>query len=101
NSLNCSCCLVFRQFENSSSGESISPVFKLSAPYQPFDATSITLAGSRRTFNSGVLAGQDFTGTTISVGLRQRLVQRFYFAVSAGYQNSDYFNTISGVMANR
>src|ERR1700736_666545 len=99
--LNFSGGVEFRQFENNSRGEYISPVFELSATYQPFDATSITLAGSRRTFNSGVLAGQDFTGTTISVGLRQRLVERFYFAASAGYQNSDYFNTISGVMANR
>jgi uncharacterized protein (PEP-CTERM system associated) len=73
----------------------------LSAAYQPFDGTSITLSGSRRTYNSGVLAGQDFAGTTISAGLRQRLVQRFNFTVSAGYQNSDYFGTVAGVMANR
>jgi hypothetical protein len=99
--LNVSGGVEFRQFENNSRGEYISPVFELSATYQPFDGTSVTLAGSRRTFNSGVLAGQDFAGTTITAGLRQRLVQRFYFAVSAGYQNSDYFSTVSGVMANR
>ena len=91
----------FRQFEKNSRGEYISPVFELNATYQPFDGTTVTLAGSRRTFNSGVLAGQDFAGTTITAGLRQRLAQRFYFAVSAGYQNSDYFSTVSGVMANR
>jgi hypothetical protein len=91
----------FRQFENNSRGQYISPVFELGATYQPFDGTSMTLSGSRRTFNSGVLAGQDFAGTTISAGLKQRLAQRFYFAVSAGYQNSDYFSTVSGVMASR
>jgi hypothetical protein len=91
----------FRQFEKNSRGQYISPVFELSATYLPFDGTSMTLSGSRRTFNSGVLAGQDFAGTTITAGLRQRLAQRFYFAVSAGYQNSDYFSTVSGVMANR
>src|SRR5205814_1202201 len=63
----------FRQFENNSRSEYISPVFELSATYQPFDGTSVTLAGSRRTFNSGVLAGQDFAGTTITASLRQRL----------------------------
>jgi hypothetical protein len=100
-SLNFSGGVEFRQFENNSRGVYISPVFELSATYQPFDGTSVTLSGSRRTFNSGVLAGQDFAGTTISAGLRQRLAQRFYFAVSAGYQNSDYFSTVSGLMANR
>jgi len=100
-SLNISGGVEFRQFENNSRGEYISPVFELSAIYQPFDGTSVTLAGSRRTFNSGVLAGQDFAGTTITASLRQRLVQRFYVGVSGGYQNSDYFSTVSGVFANR
>jgi hypothetical protein len=99
--LNFSGGVEFRQFENNSRGQYISPVFELSATYLPFDGTSMTLSGSRRTFNSGVLAGQDFAGTTITAGLRQRLAQRFYFAVSAGYQNSDYFSTVSSVMANR
>src|SRR5437667_3447319 len=61
----------------------------------------MTLGASRRTFNSGTFAGQDFSGTTIDVGVRQRFLQRFYLAVSGGYQNSDYFSTVSGVTANR
>ena len=100
-SLNVSGGVEFRQFENNSRGEYISPVFELSATYQPFDGTSVTLAGSRRTFNSSVLAGQDLAGTTITASLRQRLVQRFYVGVSGGYQNSDYFSTVNGVAANR
>ena len=100
-SLNASGGVEFRQFENNSRGQYISPVFELGATYLPFDGTSVTLNGSRRTYNSGVLAGQDFAGTTITAGLKQRLAQRFYFAVSAGYQNSDYFSTVSGVTANR
>ena len=91
----------FRQFENNSRGEYVSPVFDVGANYQPFDGTSVTLAGGRRTSNSGVLAGQDFAETTVGVGLHQRLLQRFYFGISGGYQNSDYFSTISGVAANR
>jgi hypothetical protein len=100
-SMNFSGGIEFRQFENSSRGQYISPVFELSASYQPFDATSFTLSGSRRTFNSGVLAGQDFAGTTVTVSFRQRLLQRFYFGASGGYENSDYFSTVSGVAANR
>src|SRR5207253_819642 len=87
-SLNASGGVEFRQFENNSRGQYVSPVFELSGTYEPFDGTSLTVNGSRRTFNSGVLAGQDFAATTISAGLRQRLVQRFYFGISAGYQNS-------------
>src|SRR5438105_1356634 len=74
---------------------------RLSAIYQPFDSSTVTLTGSRRTFNSGILAGQDFAATTIAAGLRQRLLHRFYFGVSGGYQNSDYFSTVQGVAANR
>ena len=98
---NLSAGVEFRQFDNSSRGEYISPVFELSASYKPSDATTFTASGSRRTFNSGVLAGQDFAATTIGAALQQRLMQRFYFAVNAGYQNSDYFNTVSGIAANR
>ena len=59
------------------------------------------MSGSRRTYNSGVLAGQDFAGTTITVGLHQRLLQRFHVGVSGGYQNSDYFSTVNSVAATR
>jgi len=100
-SLNVSGGIEFRQFENNSRGEYISPVFEVNASYQPFDGTTVALSGSRRTYNSAVLAGQDFAGTMITVDLRQRLLQRFYFAVSGGYQNSDYFSTVNGVVANR
>ena len=56
---------------------------------------------SRRTLNSAVLAGQDFASTTISLAARQRLFQRVYLGLNVGYQNSDYFSTISGISANR
>jgi hypothetical protein len=100
-SLNASGGVEFRQFENNSRGGYIAPVFELGASYQPFDGTTITLSGNRRTYNSGVLAGQDFAGTTITAGLRQRLLQRFYFGIAGGYENSDYFSTVSGLTANR
>jgi len=91
----------FRQFEHSSRGTYISPVFEVDATYQPFAATSLSLAISRRTLNSAVLLDQDFASTTVSVGVRQRLFQRAYLGLNIGYQNSDYFSTISGFNANR
>src|SRR5205823_10651552 len=100
-SVNVSGGVEFRQFEHNSRHQYVTPVFELALSYQPFDPTTITLSGSRSTYNSGVLAGQDFAGTTITAGLRQRLLQRFYVGVSGGYQNSDYFSTVNSVAATR
>lgn len=91
----------FRQFEDDSRGQYISPVFQLGINYQPSDATTFTLGAGRRTYNSGVLAGQDFAETTIDVSVRQRFFQRLYVSVAVGYQNSDYFSTVSSVSTNR
>jgi hypothetical protein len=99
--LNASGGVEFRQFEDSSRGTYISPVFEIDANYQPFVATSFSLAVSRRTLNSAVLAGQDFASTTVAIAARQRLFQRVYFGLNVGYQNSDYFSTISGLSATR
>jgi hypothetical protein len=100
-SLNLSGGVEFRQFQDSSRGTYVSPVFELSANYQPFDGTSFSVSGNRRTYNSATLGGEDFAGTTINASLRQRFLQRFYVGVSGGFQNSDYFSTINGVSANR
>jgi hypothetical protein len=100
-SLDASGGVEFRQFEKSSRGQYISPVFEIAAAYQPFDATNLSLSLSRRTVNSAVLAGQDFASTLISVGARQRLFQRLYLALNVGYQNADYFSTISDTSSNR
>jgi Putative beta-barrel porin 2 len=91
----------FRQFEDSSRGQYVAPVFEIAAAYQPFDGTNLSLAVSRRILNSAVLAGQDFASTTISVGARQRLFQRAYLSLNVGYQNADYFSTVSFASANR
>ena len=100
-SLNFSGGVEFRQFENDSRGQYVSPVFDLSANYQPSDATTFAVSAGRRTSNSGVLAGQDFAQTTVDVSVRQRFFQRFYLSVATGYQNSDYFSTVAGLSANR
>jgi hypothetical protein len=100
-SLNASGGVEFRQFENSSRGEHVSPVFQIGAAYQPFDGTSLSLDVNRRTLNSAVFAGQNFASTNVSVGVTQRLLQRVFLGLSAGYENSDYFSVFSGVSATR
>lgn len=100
-SLSASGGIEFRQFENDSRGTHVSPVYELAASYQPFDGTSISLSGSRRTQNSASLGGQDYASTTISAGLKQRFMRRFSLGLSVGYENSNYFSTVEGVNATR
>ncbi|MDQ6623816.1 MAG: outer membrane beta-barrel protein [Verrucomicrobiota bacterium] len=95
----------FRQFQdtanNQSDGTYVSPVYELGATYQPFDGTTVSLHGSRRTQNSAVFAGQDYSTTDINLSVRQRFLQRIYLGISAGYQHSDYFSTSQLVSATR
>jgi opacity protein-like surface antigen len=100
-SLSASGGVEFRQFENNSRGTYVSPVYELAANYQPFDGTSITLSGSRRTQNSASLGGQDYAYTTIDLTINQRFMQRFYVSLVTGYVNSNYFSTVQGVSATR
>lgn len=97
-SLSASGGVEFRQFGSDSN---ISPVYTLAASYQPFDGTAITLSGSRNTMNSASLFGQDFAETTISASISQRFMQRFFLGFAAGYTNSNYFSTVSGVSDSR
>lgn len=91
----------FRQFEGQARGGYTSPVYEIGATYQPFESTTVTLSGSRRTQNSAVFLAQDFAATSITAGITQRLFQRVYVGVNAGYENSNYFGTISGISAPR
>lgn len=85
----------FRQFgENARGSTYISPVYEISASYQPFDGTSLSLSGSRRTQNSAVLSGQDYASTSLSLSARQRFFQRMYLSFAVGYQNLSYFSTV-------
>jgi Putative beta-barrel porin 2 len=98
--LSASAGVEFRQFDDHR-GDYVTPVFELGAIYNPFDGTTITLAGGRRILPSGFLPNQDF-GTTYIVGrVQQRLLRRVYLGLAAGYENSDYFATTSGVNATR
>ena len=91
----------FRQFENTGSGQYISPVFTVDATYRPFDGTDVTLGVSRQTAASAVLVNQDFTYTSISAGMHQRLFRRIRLGVSAGYENAQYISAITGANATR
>jgi len=90
----------FRQFDGQR-GDRVTPVFEVGATYNPFDGTSITLAAGRRMLNSGFFADQDYATTYVIARIQQRLLQRIYLGLAAGYENSDYFATATGVNATR
>jgi len=90
----------FRQFDGNRS-ERTSPTLELGAMYHPFDGTTITLAASTLILNSGFFPDQDFQATNVVLRIQQRLLQRFYLGLSAGYENADYFATARGVSAPR
>ena len=91
----------FRHFEGDKRDQYVSPVFEIGLHYAPFDGTTISLTANRRTLNSAVLASQDYAVTNFSVGVQQRLLDRFYLGVNAGYENSDYFSTIANAGSTR
>jgi hypothetical protein len=93
--------LEFRQFENSSRGVYVTPVYALNGTYAPSDGTTISLSGTRRNANSGSLAGQDYTETGVNLGIQQRFLRRTSVGFAAGYQNAQYFSTIAGLSATR
>jgi hypothetical protein len=91
----------FRHFEGDMRDQYISPVFELRMNYAPFDGTKIFASANRRTLNSAVLAAQNYSVTNVSVGVQQRLMQRFFLGVNAGYEMSDYFSTIGSTADTR
>lgn len=97
---NASAGVEFRQFD-SGRGDYISPVFEGTLSYTPFDGTDFNLVASRRISNSASLAGQDFTSTQLVASWRQRLLDRFFFSLTAGYQNLHYIQAIGVVVATR
>ncbi|HSP45674.1 MAG TPA: outer membrane beta-barrel protein [Chthoniobacterales bacterium] len=91
----------FRHFDGDMRGQYTSPVFEIGMNYVPFDGTKISVTANRRTLNSALLANQDYSVTNISVGIQQRMFQRVFLGVNAGYENSDYFSTVGNSGPNR
>ena len=67
------------------------PVFSLGLAYQPFDGTTVNLAGYRNIIGSNVIAGQDVIATGFEIAVEQRFFQKFAAGVRFGYENDEYF----------
>ena len=90
----------FRQFDGNRNTYD-SPVFEVGVAYHPFSGTNISLAAGRRIFASGYVTSQDFGTTYVAARFQQRLFNRVYFGLGAGYEHSNYFATDRDVNATR
>jgi hypothetical protein len=90
-----------RQFKNTSAGQYISPVFTLQATYRPFDGTEVTFDALHQTEPSAVSVGQDFSTSTLSIEVHQRLLSRIRLGLSVGYETAQYFSAVTGVNTTR
>jgi hypothetical protein len=80
---------------------SVQPVFGVSMQYQPFQYTQISLNAGRSISPSSYSVGsQSEVDTSASVSLNQRLLQKFYLNLTAGY-NEDQFTESQGTVNNR
>ena len=89
----------WRDFHNQSS--TTIPVFGVGAAYHPFEGTTITLEGHRRDEISGLLTNQDYTATTVALGIRQRVMDRLHVSFTGSYENRDYHAANSAVPSPR
>ena len=90
----------FRQFDGNRNTYD-SPVFEVGVAYHPFSGTNISLAAGRRIYASGYVSNQDFGTTYVAGRFQQRLFQRVYLGLGAGYEHSNYFATDRDVNATR
>lgn len=82
-------------------GSTSTPVFLLSAVYQPFDGSTFTLTAARRIQASNSLVGQNYTTTGFTLAWRQRFYQRFYFTATTSLENDKYTANVPTAIASR
>lgn len=73
----------------------LSPIFSLSAQYQLFAQTTLSLTGGRAVTPS-FFQGATTEATTINGAVSQRLVGRLYLGVSGAYGSTTYHATTTG-----
>jgi hypothetical protein len=79
-----------RQYQGNGPGDELTPVFDLRGDYQMSDATSFYIDGHAETYASATQTDQNYEDEAIQGGVRQRFLQKFFLAVSGGYDHSDY-----------
>jgi hypothetical protein len=78
----------WRQYD-SGRPSTVIPVLGVAAAFRPAEATSVTLEAHRRETVS-LFQGQDYVTTGVSMGVRQRLVERCQVSLTGTYENREY-----------
>jgi hypothetical protein len=87
-----------RRFRTATGEKMSSPNYGGSAYYQPFQTTTLSVSGGRG-ITPSFFAGQVNESTSWSVGLNQRLLQRFNFNASTSRRRTDYLTVGAGGVA--
>jgi len=70
----------------------IDGIFQLDAAWTPYDGTYIYLQGYRRSVTTSAAIGDYYIATGVYGRIRQRIFQRYYLSLTAGYQYAEYQN---------
>ena len=89
------------EFRQADSREENNPVFGLGVVLTIREGTTLSLNAERRVVNSAADIGTNYTDTTVTISLGQRLGQFFELTLTTGYENSVYQGVTSGVSSNR
>lgn len=90
----------YRQFLDTPTPNSLTPIFSLSTAYQVFEQTTLSLTASRSTSPS-LLTGQIQESTGFTAGLRQRLLERLFLDLTAGYSTTEYQLPVGALVTTR
>ena len=90
----------WRQFTGNES-DTATPVFGVGMAYRPFESTTITLEGRRRDEVSISDTNATYTATGVTLGIRQRLLERLYATLRGGFDYHDYRGQTPGISGSR
>ncbi len=82
-----------RQYED---GDRVSPTATFTTQWNPFVNTIVNAELFVRERNSTLFEAQNYSNYGVTLGLRQKLMQRFEFSLLAGYQILDYRSAFTG-----
>ena len=88
------------QFLDSRVANLLSPVFSLSAHYSLFDTTTLSI-GAYSAITPSYYQDQVTESTSVSAGLRQRLLGKLFLTLNGGYRTSTYHaSTVGSAVVN-
>ena len=81
--------IEFRQFVDSQFDDQVNPLFGASVGYTPWEATTFSLSANR-SVGSSLLDAQTTETTSISAGIRQRLLAVLHLDLFGSFMQQDY-----------